>query len=79
MTSTIELPPDIKADLMGQVDAQGFPPAQYVRHLLRGRVPVRAGAAAAPTERAALWYESVTGLHYTPHLSDQAIGRESIR
>jgi hypothetical protein len=78
MTVTIELPPEIQAEVMALADAQGLPLAEYVQHLLREQVPVRPGAAVSPSERAALWRASVKGLPHTSPLSDEAISRESI-
>jgi hypothetical protein len=78
MRVTIELPPEIEADLTAQAEAQGLLLPQYLQGLLRQQVPVRAGAALSPSERAALWRESVRGLPHTPPLSDEAISRESI-
>jgi hypothetical protein len=78
MRVTIELPPEIEADLTAQAQAQGLLLSQYLQRLLRQQVPVRAGAALSPSERAALWRESVRGLPHTPPLSDEAISRESI-
>ena len=78
MRVTIELPPEIEADLTAQAQAQGLLLSQYLQRLLRQQVPVRAGAALSPSERAALWRESVRGLPHTPPLSDEAISRENI-
>jgi len=78
MRVTIELPPEIESDLTSQAEAQGLLLSQYLQRLLRQQVPVRAGAALSPSERAALWRESVRGLPHTPPLSDEAISRESI-
>ena len=78
MRVTIELPPEIEADLTAQAQAQGLLLSQYLQRLLRQQVPVHAGAALSPSERAALWRESVRGLPHTPPLSDEAISRESI-
>jgi hypothetical protein len=78
MTVTIELPPEIEADLAAQAEARGLPLAQYLQYLLRERVPVLSGVALSPGERAALWRESVKGLPHTPPLSDESISRESI-
>ncbi len=78
MRVTIELSPEIEADLVAQAKARGLPLPQYVQHLLRQQVLVRTGVALSPIERAALWRESVKGLPHTPPLSDEAISRESI-
>jgi hypothetical protein len=78
MRVAIELPPEIEADLTAQAEAQGLLLSQYLQHLLRQHVPVRAGAALSASARAALWRESAKGLPHTPPLSDEAISRESI-
>jgi hypothetical protein len=75
---TIQLPPDIEADLVAQARAQGLDLAQYVEHVLREQVPPRAGAALSPAERADAWRQSTRRLPHTPPLSDEAISRESI-
>jgi hypothetical protein len=78
MTVTIQLPPDIEADLVAQALAHGLELPQYVERLLRGQVSPRAGSVLSPEERAAAWRESTQGLPHTPPLSDDAISRESI-
>jgi hypothetical protein len=74
MTVTIQLPPDIEADLVAQAQAQGLDLALYVEHVLRER----SGATFSPAERAEAWRQSTRGLPHTPPLSDDAISRESI-
>jgi len=78
MTLTIELPPDIEAELLTQAKAQGVALPQFVEYLLREHVPARGDAALSPLERAARWRESVKNLPHSPPLSDEAISRESI-
>lgn len=78
MTVTIELAPDIEADLLAEARSHGLELPQYVEHLLRERVTLRAGSDLSPAERAAAWRESSRGLPPTPPLSDDAISRESI-
>ncbi|MGO9260077.1 MAG: hypothetical protein ACLQU1_27760 [Bryobacteraceae bacterium] len=78
MMVTIELPSEIEAELVAQARSHGLALPQYVEHLLRERVPPRAGSALSPAERAAAWRESTRGLPHTPPLSDDAISRESI-
>jgi len=78
MTITIELPPEIEADLTAQAEAQGLLLPQYLQQLLRGQVSVRPDTALSPSDRAALWRESAKNLPRTPPLSDEAISRESI-
>jgi hypothetical protein len=78
MTVTIQLPPDIEADIVAQAQAQGLDLAQYVEHVLREQVPPRASATLSPAQRAEAWRQSTRGLPHTPPLSDDAISRESI-
>lgn len=78
MTVTIQLPPDIEADLVAQAQAQGLDLAQYVEHVLREQVPPRPGSALSPAERAEAWRQSTRDLPHTPPLSDDAISRENI-
>ena len=78
MTVTIELPPEVEADLRVQAEARGLPLTQYLELLLREQIPLLAGTALSPSERAALWRESVKGLPHSPPLSHEAISRESI-
>ena len=79
MSVTIDLPPDLEANLAAQAAARGVPLAEHLRHLLAEQ----AGAATAkgtrktPEERAKLWRD-VSGLPETKPLSDEAISRESI-
>ena len=78
MTLTIDLPPDIEADLVADARAHGLDLPQYVAHLLCERIAPRAESNLTPAERAAAWRESVKDLPHTPPLSDDAISRESI-
>jgi len=78
MTVTIEVPPDIEADLVAQAQAQGLGLPEYVEHLLRDQVAVSAGSSLMPAQRATGWLESVKGLSHTPPLSDEAISRENL-
>jgi hypothetical protein len=78
MTVTINLPPEIEADLVAQARAHGLGVPQYIEHLLRDRVPGQRTAELSPAERASAWRESVKDLPHTPPLSDEAISRESI-
>ena len=78
MTVTIQLPPDIEADLVTQARAQGLDVPRYVEHLLREQLLARAGSGLSPAERAEAWRQSTRGLPHTPPRSDDAISRESI-
>jgi hypothetical protein len=78
MTVTIELSPEIEADLKAQAEARGLPLVHYLQDLLRERASLVADPLLSPGERAALWRKSAKGLPYSPPLSDEAISRESI-
>jgi len=78
MTVTIELPPEIEAELTVQADAKGLSVRQYLEHLLREQIAGRGTADLSPLERAAAWRESVKDLPHTPPLSDEAISRDNI-
>jgi hypothetical protein len=78
MTVTLDLTPEIEAGLAALAARQGLSLAAYLQHLLEEQVPLRAGAALSPRERAAAWRASVKGLPHTPPLSDEAISRESL-
>jgi hypothetical protein len=78
MIVTIEVPPDIEADLVAQAEAQGLNLRQYVERVLREQIPAREGSALSPAERAEAWRQSSRGLPHTPPLSDESISRESI-
>jgi len=78
MTVTIELRPEIEANLAALAAEQGVSVEQYVRRLVEEQLPGRGQTALSPAERAAAWRESVKGLPHTTPLSDEAISRESI-
>jgi hypothetical protein len=78
MTVTIELPPEVEADLKAQAEARGLPLAQCLQDLLREQASLVTKPLLSPAERAALWRESAKGLPYSPPLSDEAVSRESI-
>lgn len=78
MTITIQLPPDIEADLIAQAKAQDLDLPRYVERVLRERVPSHKDATLTPAERAEAWRQAALGLPHTPPLSDEAISRESI-
>lgn len=73
MTVTIDLPPEIEANLLAKAQAEGVPLPEYVTNLLR-----RHGEFLSPEERAAAWVESAKNLPRTPVLSDYAMSREGI-
>ena len=78
MSVTIQLPPDIEADLAARARDQALDLSQYVDSVLREQVQARAGTALSTAEQAEAWRQSTRGLPYTPPLSDEAISRESI-
>jgi hypothetical protein len=78
MTVTIELPPEIEADLVSKARAEGLALPEYVQLLLRKQALPRFKGALSPEERAAAWVESAKNLPSTPVLSDYAMSREGI-
>jgi hypothetical protein len=74
---TIDLPPDVEANLAAQAAALGVPVAQHLRRLLEEQAGAAKGIRKTPEERAKLWRD-VSGLPDTKPLSDEAISRESI-
>jgi len=77
MTITIELPPEIEANLLQRAAAEGLSLQDYLRRLLEQQIPSSADAI-TPSERAELWRQSTVGLPHTPPLSDEAIAREGM-
>ena len=77
MSVTIDLPPDVEANLAAQAAALGVPLAKHLRRLLEEQAGAAKGIRKTPEERAKLWRD-VSGLPDTKPLSDDAISRESI-
>jgi hypothetical protein len=77
MSITIELPPEIEADLVALAAEQGMALPDYLQHLLEAHMPSRKAASLSPAERALIWRESAKGMPHTPLLSDEAVRRES--
>jgi hypothetical protein len=78
MTVLLELTPELEAGLAALAAEQGVSVSQYVTHLLAEQVPLSTTTTLSPTERAALWRDSVKDLPRTPPLPDAAISRETI-
>ncbi|MDQ0471878.1 hypothetical protein [Labrys wisconsinensis] len=78
MAITIDLPPEIEANLAARAAASGVSLHQYLLHLLEEQAPVRPDAPLSPAERAALWRQSALNLPRTRPLPDAAISREAI-
>jgi hypothetical protein len=77
MAVTIDLPPEIEANLAAAAAVRGVPLTEYLRRLLTEQAgPVKPGRK-TPEERVRLWRD-VSGLPDTKPLSDAAISRESI-
>jgi hypothetical protein len=47
MTVTIELPPDIEASILAQVEAEGLPVREYLQNLLKRHLSARIGQSKA--------------------------------
>jgi hypothetical protein len=77
MSVTIDLPPEIEANLAAQAAARGVPLAEHLCHLLEEQAGASKATLKTPEERAKLWRD-VSGLPETKPLSDEAISRESI-
>ena len=77
MSVTIDLPPDIEANLAAQAAARGVPLAEHLRHLLEEQAGKSTATRKTPEERLKLWRD-VSGLPDTKPLSDEAISRKSI-
>ena len=78
MTVTIELPPEVEANLSAQAQAEGLALPQYVERLLRRQVRRLPDRSMSAEERAAAWVEAAKNLPPTPVLPDWAMSREGI-
>jgi hypothetical protein len=80
MTVTIELPPEMEADVLAQAEAEGMPVGEYLQRLLRGRVSAGSGKSTLSPEewirRFEAWLASHSG--NTVVLPDAAMEREAI-
>jgi hypothetical protein len=74
---TIDLPPDVEANLAAQAAALGVPLADHLQHLLEEQAGASKTTRKTPEERVKPW-RNVSGLPDTKPLSDEAISRESI-
>jgi hypothetical protein len=77
MSVTIDLPPELEADLAAQAAARGVPLAEHLCHLLAEQAGASRVRRKTPEERIKLWRD-VSGLPDTKPLSDEAVSRESI-
>jgi hypothetical protein len=80
MTVTIELPPELEADLVAQAFAEGVPVGEYLRNLLSLKVSARTGknefSAEEWIKRFEAWLASNRGASVV--LPDAAMEREAI-
>jgi hypothetical protein len=80
MTVTIELPPEIEADMLAQAEAEGMPVGEYLQSLLSGQVSARSDKSKLSPEewirRFEAWVASHSGT--TVVLPDAAMEREAI-
>jgi hypothetical protein len=80
MTVTIELPPEIEADMLAQAEAEGMPVGEYLQSLLSGQVSARSDKSKLSPEewiwRFEAWVASYPGT--TVVLPDAAMEREAI-
>lgn len=77
MSVTIDLPPEIEANLAAQAAARGVPLAEHLRRLLAEQAGASKARRKTLEERVRHWRD-VSGLPDTKPLSDEAISRESI-
>jgi len=77
MTITIELPPEIEANLLQRAAAEGLSLQEYLRRLLEQHTP-SPGDGMTSRQRADLWRQSTAGLPQAPPLSDEAVARDTI-
>jgi len=76
MSVTIELQPDLEADLLALAASRGMSLEEYV--LATVAQTVRPHQTKSPQERAQAWVQSAKQFPVTPPLPDEAISRESI-
>ena len=76
MSVTIDLPPEIEADLAARAQEQGISLAEYLKHLIGDMVPAGRTKPLTPAERAAAWIEAANTLPDTPATADES--RETI-
>lgn len=77
MSVTIDLPPEIEADLAAQAAARGVPLGEHLRRLLAEQAEATKRPRKSIEERIKAWRD-VSGLPDTKPLSDEAISRETI-
>ena len=78
---SLNLNPDIEAQLIGLAQASGVSVEDFLRHVVeekRAHVKTGSDDSLSPAERAKQWRDAVRGLPETAPLSDEAISRESI-
>jgi hypothetical protein len=80
MTLTIELLPEVEADMLAQAEAEGMSVGEYVQHLLSGQVSARSVASKQSPEEWIRRFEAWVASHSrtTVVLPDAAMEREAI-
>jgi len=76
MSVTIELPPEIEANLAARAQEQGISVGEYVKHLIGEPSAAKTTRPLTPAERAAAWIEGSRNLPDTPATADDS--RETI-
>jgi hypothetical protein len=80
MTVTIELPPEIEADMLAQAEALGMPVGEYLQSLLSGHMSAKGGGSKLSTEEWIGRFEAWVASHseIAVVLPDAAMEREAI-
>ena len=79
MAITVDLPPDLEAQLLAEANAKGIPLSEVVKaYLIRRPVQPSEPVQMSPEEWEKAWDELLDSLPDIPTLPDDAISRESI-
>jgi hypothetical protein len=78
MIVTLDLTPDIEADLLARAAAGGQTPGEYLRLLVEASTRPAGLPNSTPEQRAAAFEAWSASHRRTPLLSDYAVSRESI-
>ena len=78
MPVTIDLTPDIEADLSARAREHGLSLGAFITGILKNAATGGTRAFVSPASRAAAWREAAKGVPRTPPLPDEAIGRDTI-
>lgn len=78
MTVTLNLKPEVEAELFAQAQASGMTVEEYVLSMVEGAVLPTTVKTLPPEERAAAFEAWSVGHRPTPPLSDYAVSREAM-